>query len=640
MTKKIRKMYAGIVMGLALTASIGALAVNAKDPADDNRAAEKNDEINGNVLNIASVSKMYVTAAVMQLVDQGKVSLDAPLTEYITDFKMADERYRDISVRMLMNHTSGLKGSVYSGCILFDEKSTDYHDTFLQKLQREDLKADPGEFNCYCNDGFTLLEILVERVSGLSFTDYISENISKALDLDNTGTLWDMDTGREIPVYINGNVKLSPAVPQLIGAGGILSDAEDVCKFGTAFFTGNNILLSEEAKSEMAENNSAADCKEAFGLGWDTVEKEDYAKAGVKVLSKGGDALHHANLLVAPDEKISVAVLSSGGSSSYCEEVCSALLDVALAEQGIDIEHPEKEMPELRPVPDELLKYEGLYADPEKALSISFPDKQYMSIVSLTAGKESEAQYMLEAQCMYTEDGTFVQMSGDVRSGNAIILKPLREYVFEEKNGQVYLSDTEMGCQLYKVPERQVDEKVCKAWEERNGITYYLVNGKASDASYTDNNHIKLCTNEEAPGMVNGYVMMDEDHAGYDIIMPGTASRDISDLRMERVNGKEYACLDDLGFRLISEKDIPVFTDDVTKVELKSGEACWYKIDGAKDVTLRLDIPEKASVYVYDRYMNIKYSSYMTEYGYSIPLPEYGMIVFVGENGSSVNIGR
>ena len=60
---------------------------------------------------IASVSKMYSTAAVMQLVDEGKVKLDGYVTEYLPDFKMADERYKDITVRMLMNHTSGIMGT-------------------------------------------------------------------------------------------------------------------------------------------------------------------------------------------------------------------------------------------------------------------------------------------------------------------------------------------------------------------------------------------------------------------------------------------------------------------------------------------------------------------------------------------------
>jgi CubicO group peptidase (beta-lactamase class C family) len=131
------------------------------------------------VLNIASVSKMYVTTAAMQLVDKGLVNLDAPVTDYIPDFKMADERYKDITVRMLMNHTSGLMGSIYEGALLFDEKSSDYHDSFLNKLSKESLKSNPGSFNCYCNDGFTLLEILIERVSKMSFTDYLKEYITR-----------------------------------------------------------------------------------------------------------------------------------------------------------------------------------------------------------------------------------------------------------------------------------------------------------------------------------------------------------------------------------------------------------------------------------------------------------------------------
>ncbi len=83
-----------------------------------------------------------------------------------------------------------------------------------------------------------------------------------------------------------------------------------------------------------------------------------------------------------------------------------------------------------------------------------------------------------------------------------------------------------------------------------------------------------------------------------------------------------------------------MFTDDVKSVELKSGEARWFRIDGVQNETIKLDIPEGSSVYVYDKYMNIKYSSLMTGYGDSIPLPEYGMIVFIGETGSTINIGR
>ena len=73
---------------------------------------------------IGSVSKVYVTTAVMQLVEQGKVDLDAPVTDYIDDFKMADERYKDITVRMLMNHTSGIFGSSLKNSDLYGDNSS------------------------------------------------------------------------------------------------------------------------------------------------------------------------------------------------------------------------------------------------------------------------------------------------------------------------------------------------------------------------------------------------------------------------------------------------------------------------------------------------------------------------------------
>jgi CubicO group peptidase (beta-lactamase class C family) len=213
MTKKITKSS-------VITLILSFLLVFTTIPANaDNTESDS-------VLNIASVSKMYVTTAAMQLVDKGLVNLDAPVTDYIPDFKMADERYKDITVRMLMNHTSGLMGSIYEGALLFDEKSSDCHDSFLNKLSKESLKSDPGAFNCYCNDGFTLLEILIERVSKMSFTDYLKEYITKPLSMNHTGTLFDTDFDKQIPVYINGDVKLANQVPQLIGPGGIMSNAK------------------------------------------------------------------------------------------------------------------------------------------------------------------------------------------------------------------------------------------------------------------------------------------------------------------------------------------------------------------------------------------------------------------------------
>ncbi|MBE5861910.1 MAG: beta-lactamase family protein [Lachnospiraceae bacterium] len=610
-------------IGAKSTESVGIKAQNPQDQV-----------ASGRYLNIGSVSKMYTVAAVMQLVDQGKVDLDAPVVDYISDFKLADERYQKITVRMLMNHTSGLMGSVYGEIFLLGDASSDYHDSFLSILQKEGLKYGPGKCNCYCNDGFTLLEILVERVSGMAFTDYLEENICKPLSLEKTGTPWNMDAEDHVSIYVNGDVEMAPERGSAIGAGGIISTANDVSSFGAAFFRGNQALLSEKAKKEMAKNYQVG-CLESFGLGWDEVTKKDYEKAGVTVLSKGGDTFfQHASLVVAPEEKISVSVLSSGGDSSLNEEMALELLDIALLEQGVSVEHPAKEQPELsEAVPEKYLSYEGVYANAYGTVSITFPNQQYMQIVSLTYDTVFEQQYM------YSKDGNFVEMSGDVASGKAIPVRPVNMVAIEEKNGQVYLMDQLGGYSLYKASENKVSDQVQKAWEQRDGISYYYVSGSASDETYAIENHCAtLHTSEAARGYVNGRVMLDENQAGYQRIMPGTASRDLSNVRMEKVNGKEYLCMDEYNYRYISEECIPVLTEDITEVELKTKEASWYKLGGAKNMTLRLELPEKAAVYVYDQYGNIRYSSHMIQYGNEVPLPENGSIVFIGETGGQVNV--
>ncbi|MBP5283014.1 MAG: serine hydrolase, partial [Lachnospiraceae bacterium] len=452
--------------------------------------------------------------------------------------------------------------------------------------------------------------------------------------IENTGTQWNMNASDLVPVYMNGNTEMKAELAQAIGAGGVISTARDVCNYGSAFFHGNEVLLSEKAKKEMAKNYQIG-CNECFGLGWDEVMKKDYEKAGVTILSKGGDTFfHHASLVVAPEEKISVAVLSSGGGSELNEELALQLMDIALLEQGISVEHQTTEVPELSDaVPEKFLSYEGVYANMYGTVSITFPDKQCMQITSLTYDGEFEKQYI------YSTDGVFVEMSGDIASGKAIPVRPVVTEAFEEKNGQVYLVDQLGGCSLYKVSANNVSDKVQKAWEQRDGVSYYYVNGSAGDATYAVENHRHtLHTNESAWGYVNGHVMLDENHAGYQTIMPGTAARDLSNIRMEMVEGKEYLCMDEYNYRFISEECIPVLTEDVTEVALMTKEASWFKIENAKNLTLRLEIPEGAAVHVYDQYGNLRYSSFMSGYGNEVPLPENGMIVFVGETGGCVSI--
>ena len=152
----------------------------------DETGTEDGDSEVHRVAAIGSVSKVFCVTAAMQLAEEGKLDLDAPVTEYVKEFRMQDERYKDITVRMLMNHTSGLMGFMCGDNMLYDEVCTDAHDEFLENLSRSRLKSDPGTMTNYCNDALTLLEIVVERVSGESFTDYVENHICIRSDLKET----------------------------------------------------------------------------------------------------------------------------------------------------------------------------------------------------------------------------------------------------------------------------------------------------------------------------------------------------------------------------------------------------------------------------------------------------------------------
>ena len=96
---------------------------------------------------VGSVSKMYTTAAVMKLAEAGSLALDTPVKTYLPDFKMADERFAEITVRMLLNHSSGLMGSTFTSGVLFNDPDETAADTLLERLSTQTLKASPGAFS-------------------------------------------------------------------------------------------------------------------------------------------------------------------------------------------------------------------------------------------------------------------------------------------------------------------------------------------------------------------------------------------------------------------------------------------------------------------------------------------------------------
>ena len=185
------------------------------------------------VYGAGSVSKIYTTVAVMQLAEAGKLELDTPVVKYLPAFKMADPRYKNITVRMLLNHSSGLMGSSFTSGMLFDDPSPIATDELLNCLAGQRLKADPGAFSVYCNDGFTLAELVVEAVSGVSFEEYLREHIFDPAGLKETYFPSDQFESRRADIFQAGDKRPLPKdCLGVVGAGGLYATAEDVAAFG------------------------------------------------------------------------------------------------------------------------------------------------------------------------------------------------------------------------------------------------------------------------------------------------------------------------------------------------------------------------------------------------------------------------
>ncbi|QOS79119.1 beta-lactamase family protein [Paenibacillus sp. JNUCC31] len=592
---------------------------------------------------IGSVSKMVVTAATMMLVDSGKIDLDQPLTSYIKDFEMADARYTQITPRMLMNHSSGLYGTHYGNSMLFDDNDTRNHDELFLKLKSEKLKSKPGAYSVYCNDGFQLLEILVERVSGLSYSEYIAKFISNPLQLEATKTPLDsFDRNRLSETYWPTiETKLPIENANIIGTGGIYSTAEELSQFAEVLMGNRPDILSKSSAESMQNHEYrhgiwVPEERNTFnyGLGWDAVALAPFSDYGVTALTKGGDTmLYHASLITIPEHDISMAVLSSGGSSIYNQMFASKVLLEVLEDQGI-IEEIKPDQTFSAPVkvkmPAELTAYSGLYGTVGTTLNIDIKNSEF-KLPALQGGLIPEQKYV------YTGEGQFTSSDGSVKVR------------FEkERNDKVYvnvqanitlpgLGQTVMNTYDYqKLEQNPLDVTTKAKWEARNGSKYYALDEKITSIFYLlPSMLIKNLSVDTENGYTNGTKVIDPNNAKNVVEIPVMNGRDAFDLQLHTKNGAEVLIQD--GQEYIAEDAItPIFGGKTGVTTIPSnGQARWYAIDSrSANKSLTVDSPESGGYAVYNDKGEVVHFSVAT-HQQSTQLPKGGYIVFGGEAGDS-----
>ncbi|WP_260984535.1 serine hydrolase [Paenibacillus xylanexedens] len=599
------------------------------------------------IYGIGSTSKMVLTASVMKLVDEGKVDLDQPVTSYIPEFKMKDQRYKQITPRMLLNHSAGLLGTSSHNATLYGDNDTLSHDTLLDQLATQHLKAEPGAYSVYSNDAFTLAEILVERVSGLSFTAYIHKHFTEPLKMEHTKTPQDVINpanmaGIYSPLYKG---RLPQENYNIIANGGIYSTAKDLVKFSQIFTGEVEGILSEKSVKAMEQKEyqrgmwpEESDSSISYGLGWDSVNLFPFSDYGIKSLTKGGDTLsYHSSLIVLPEHNMAAAVTSSGGSSAIDQLIASELLLSALKTKGIIQERkPEKSfgLPAKADMPKEMSAYAGNYGGNNSVMKVDVNTGGELLITPQMVSNSPSNRYI------YTSDGTFVNKEGTeklkfVEESNGHVYLWSRSYLSVPGLGQLAFSE----YKAQKLENNELPKDVQAAWDERDGQRYYLMNEKYTSTAYLHSSAIiPLDTVNGVHGYMINHKMVGADHAVNQLQIPGMAGRDARDIYFSRKNGVEYIHF--TGYKYASEEIVQtLYSGKQSKITIQpEGNNRWFSVPSATEgQVMTVKMPANAAFAVYDE-KGVCVNHTVVSGKNEVVLPENGRIVFAGEAGARFEV--
>lgn len=261
---------------------------------------------------IGSLTKVFTAVAVMQLYEKRLLELDAPITDYIPEFSIK-QRFPNsdpITIRAILTHHAGLPGDIFLH--KFSSTPPPYKDV-LDYLNSQHTCFPVGKIKSYSNLGYALLGILIEKVSGQSYTEYVYSSIINPLDMKNTGFYLSTDMKNDLSVPYNRSGQAVSEYPIFdVPAGAIYSTIDDMVKFGQIFIGNNSSILSNPTLNEMFKlqnKDVAADLDDRSAICF-TFRNKAFELG--RVLEHGGATVYHkAQLYIAPDAQLGAVMLSN-----------------------------------------------------------------------------------------------------------------------------------------------------------------------------------------------------------------------------------------------------------------------------------------------------------------------------------------
>lgn len=275
------------------------------------------------IFRIGSVTKQFTAVAIMQLFEKRLINLDDTLDKYITDYPKGDK----ITIHHLLTHTSGIFNHArIEGFHKRIMKTNHSVEDLIGEFRNLPYNFEPGTKYSYSNSGFMLLGYIIEKVYGLSYEQYLKDNIFKVLSMNNTGVdnhiqlIKNRASGYSLDVerktfsncdFIDMSV--------CYAAGNLYSTSEDLFAWNKALFEGK--LISKESLRQMISKHANAGQDGFYGYGTLINDEKIGGKIRKKVYHSGGIPGFFSANNVFPDEDIQIIAISNIRNEYFYNEV-------------------------------------------------------------------------------------------------------------------------------------------------------------------------------------------------------------------------------------------------------------------------------------------------------------------------------
>ena len=269
----------------------------------------------------ASISKTFVATAILQLHEKGLLNISDSIIKFLPQFRMRGDSYKVITIRQLLNHTSGLsEGSNYA----WDKKKNRGKDVenFVLSLKNKSLLFTPGERFSYSNTGYVILGYLIEKITGQPFSEYIKTEILKKCQMYNSSFDYFNFSEDSMPIYYNkkGNIN-DCCIGNTSPSGNLISTSTDLSNWivhNLRIYNGTNsseqFLLTKESLDSLWTTTVTFDgSKTTLGLGWWQYHSEVYGRS---IFHSGHyDNYSVSNLVMFPEKYFGFVILSNDESA-------------------------------------------------------------------------------------------------------------------------------------------------------------------------------------------------------------------------------------------------------------------------------------------------------------------------------------